>query len=183
MTKSLILTLTLLSSAAFAETPMPELKKSGDFNNINDRKEYRYKIYPDLVFWYEHGRSYWRNKETAKSMMTSNLMKTIYFDRESSKLTSQSKKQLDKIADRINNKFDGEPIDKVVFIEGHASTPGTKKFNSKLSEKRANVVKEYLLGEGVSSKIIENIAFGEQFPKSSPDKSRRVEIEISSQIL
>lgn len=45
--------------------------------------------------------------------------------------------------------LDAIPADAVVDVQGEASYPGSKKFNQKLSERRASVVTEYLTKRGV----------------------------------
>ena len=45
--------------------------------------------------------------------------------------------------------LDAIPADAVVDVQGEASYPGAKKFNQKLSERRASVVTEYLTKRGV----------------------------------
>ena len=47
------------------------------------------------------------------------------------------------------NVLDAIPADAVVDVQGEASYPGAKKFNQKLSERRASVVTEYLTKRGV----------------------------------
>lgn len=53
----------------------------------------------------------------------------------------------------------------VVSVEGHTDSRGTDAYNQKLSECRANVVKEYLQNNGVSAdKISGSVGFGESRP-------------------
>lgn len=53
----------------------------------------------------------------------------------------------------------------VVSVEGHTDSRGTEAYNQKLSECRANVVKEYLQNNGVSQdKISGSVGFGESRP-------------------
>ena len=57
-----------------------------------------------------------------------------------------SKAELDQAARDV---LDAIPADAVVDVQGEASYPGAKKFNQKLSERRASVVTEYLTKRGV----------------------------------
>ena len=57
-----------------------------------------------------------------------------------------SKAKLDQAARDV---LDAIPSDAVVDVQGEASYPGAKKFNQKLSERRASVVTEYLTKRGV----------------------------------
>ena len=57
-----------------------------------------------------------------------------------------SKAELDQAGRDV---LDAIPADAVVDVQGEASYPGAKKFNQKLSERRASVVTEYLTKRGV----------------------------------
>lgn len=57
-----------------------------------------------------------------------------------------AKAELDQAARDV---LDAIPTDAVVDVQGEASYPGAKKFNQKLSERRASVVTEYLTKRGV----------------------------------
>src|SRR3546814_581643 len=51
-----------------------------------------------------------------------------------------------------------------VTIEGHADERGTREYNLALGERRANAVKNYLAGQGVSADRINVISYGEERP-------------------
>ena len=55
----------------------------------------------------------------------------------------------DKLDQAGRDVLDAIPADAVVDVQGEASYPGAKKFNQKLSERRASVVTEYLTKRGV----------------------------------
>ena len=55
----------------------------------------------------------------------------------------------DKLDQAARDVLDAIPGDAVVDVQGEASYPGAKKFNQKLSERRASVVTEYLTKRGV----------------------------------
>ena len=55
----------------------------------------------------------------------------------------------DKLDQAGRDVLDAIPADAVVDVQGEASYPGSKKFNQKLSERRASVVTEYLTKRGV----------------------------------
>ena len=70
-----------------------------------------------------------------------------------------------------------------ITINGHSDRVGTERYNYQLSEKRANSVKRFIIGQfGVDADIITVRAFGEKKPIASNDttagrqKNRRVEI-------
>ena len=51
-----------------------------------------------------------------------------------------------------------------VTIEGHADERGTREYNLALGERRANSVKNYLAGQGVSADRISVISYGKERP-------------------
>lgn len=51
-----------------------------------------------------------------------------------------------------------------VRIEGNADERGTREYNLALGARRANAVKEYLTGQGVSADRIETISYGKERP-------------------
>ena len=87
-----------------------------------------------------------RQPETVTKVVTKEVaVKTVYqpvyvvaFDFSKAELDQAGRDVLDAI-----------PTDAVVDVQGEASYPGAKKFNQKLSERRASVVTEYLTKRGV----------------------------------
>jgi peptidoglycan-associated lipoprotein len=69
-----------------------------------------------------------------------------------------------------------------VRLEGHADERGSREYNMALGERRANAVRDFLVLQGVSSKI-ETVSFGEEKPavmgsdEESWGKNRRVELK------
>lgn len=51
-----------------------------------------------------------------------------------------------------------------VRIEGNADERGTREYNLALGARRANAVREFLIGQGVSASRIETISFGKERP-------------------
>jgi OOP family OmpA-OmpF porin len=67
-------------------------------------------------------------------------------------------------------------VDSVV-IEGHADRIGSHQYNQKLSERRADSVKNYLVGKGADRTKIETIGMGKTVPaKFCPDITKRSEL-------
>ena len=61
-----------------------------------------------------------------------------------------------------------------VVIEGHTDRLGSQQFNQKLSERRADAVKKYLVSKGMSGDSIETIGMGKTVPaKFCPDEKDR----------
>ena len=51
-----------------------------------------------------------------------------------------------------------------IVVEGHCDERGTREYNLALGERRANAVKEYLVGRGVSANRIDTISYGKERP-------------------
>lgn len=78
--------------------------------------------------------------------------------------------------DRFNvDAFDMETLDRQaafmkqypevkIMIAGNCDERGTREYNLALGARRANAVKEYLVGKGVSADRIETISFGKERP-------------------
>jgi outer membrane protein OmpA-like peptidoglycan-associated protein len=76
--------------------------------------------------------------------------------------------------------------DKLVSIEGFTDSRGADDMNQKLSQDRANAVRDYLASQGVKAEKLRAIGRGEANPVASNDtpegraNNRRVEIVIQS---
>ena len=73
-----------------------------------------------------------------------------------------------------------------VEISGHTSNEGKREFNMKLSRKRAEAVKDYLVSAGIDEKRIGTVGFGPDKPiadndtKEGTEKNRRIEFRLLS---
>lgn len=86
----------------------------------------------------------------------------VHFGFDKSNLTKEAKKILDNNYE-ILSKYN-EPK---ITLGGHTDSIGSDKYNMKLSEKRANAVKEYLVKKGLDEKLFTVQSFGETKPVSS----------------
>ncbi|MCC6589388.1 MAG: OmpA family protein [Bryobacterales bacterium] len=74
-------------------------------------------------------------------------------------------------------------------IEGHTDSIGSEQFNQKLSEDRAQAVRDYLVAQGLRADNITSKGFGKTRPVASNDtnegrqQNRRVEIVVSGDII
>ncbi|MFP4476152.1 MAG: OmpA family protein [Desulfatibacillaceae bacterium] len=104
---------------------------------------------------------------------------SILFETNSSSLTGSAQQTLNKVAE-VMVKYPETQI----IIKGHTDSTGSEQYNQQLSERRAGMVKNYLVAEGVPSHRITAIGFGESVPVASNDTAsgraanRRVEIEV-----
>jgi len=87
------------------------------------------------------------------------------------------------LLDKLINIAQGCSSDKIV-IEGHTDSDGSERYNQKLSEKRANAVKVYLVSHGVSKDRLESIGYGELHPIATNStelgkkQNRRIEFNV-----
>ncbi len=71
-----------------------------------------------------------------------------------------------------------------VIVKGHTDSVGGESLNQRLSEERADRIRDFLISEGVAIGRITAIGFGESLPIATNDtqvgraQNRRVEIEI-----
>lgn len=101
------------------------------------------------------------------------------FDFDKAVLKPEGKKSLDEAVAKLAG------IDlEVIIATGHTDSIGTEAYNQKLSERRANAVKDYLVSKGVAGNKITTLGKGETQPvatnKTSDgrSKNRRVEVEF-----
>ena len=73
-----------------------------------------------------------------------------------------------------------------VEIEGHTSSEGGEEYNQKLSEDRANSVRDYMISQGLSNDRVTAIGYGYSRPKASNDteegrkQNRRIEVRVTN---
>lgn len=105
--------------------------------------------------------------------------RTILFDTGKSSLKSESVSVFVDII-RILNEY---PTAKFT-VEGHTDSVGSDALNQKLSEDRANSVRDFLIKEGIDSNRLTAIGYGEEKPiasnntRSGRTQNRRVEINL-----
>jgi OmpA-OmpF porin, OOP family len=97
---------------------------------------------------------------------------TFAFDRYA--LTPAARTRLDQ--DVIGKLATCASIEAVV-VEGHADRLGSQQYNQKLSERRAESVKSYVVAKGVARDKVETIGMGKTVPaKFCPDSKDRKEL-------
>lgn len=86
----------------------------------------------------------------------------------------------------IKQTIDLQPKEKITLIkiEGHTDKIGTETYNLKLSQKRADSLKNYIVSNGINPNLIQTKAFGESKPICTTNtilcnqQNRRVEFFI-----
>lgn len=74
-------------------------------------------------------------------------------------------------------------------VEGYTDSTGSEQFNQKLSEERANTVRDYLVSQGLNPQAVTAVGYGENYPVSSNDTAagrrlnRRVQLVVSGEVI
>ncbi len=103
----------------------------------------------------------------------------LYFERNTTKLTRESKDLLPGVQKTIKSRHSNE-----VYVVGHTDLVGTEAYNDGLSSRRANYIRDLLVSSGIKPKTLFVSSYGKARP-SVPTKdqvpeprNRRVEVII-----
>lgn len=110
------------------------------------------------------------------------IVLNVLFDTDKSFVKDAYYDDIKRVADFMN-----EFPDTVASIQGHTDEIGTKEYNQKLSESRANSVRQYLIDKfGIDSARLSAIGYGEDYPvadNATPEgraQNRRVEAVLEA---
>lgn len=102
-----------------------------------------------------------------------------FFDTDKAVLKPEGKAKIDDLVGKIS----GINLEVIIAV-GHTDSDGSDAYNQKLSVRRAEAVKTYLLSKGVEKNRVYTEGKGEKQPvadnktKDGKAKNRRVEIEV-----
>jgi OOP family OmpA-OmpF porin len=103
-----------------------------------------------------------------------NLASTELFAFNKAELTAAARKKLD---DEVIAKLRSLGDVRYIIVNGHADRLGSAQYNQRLSEKRAEAVRAYLVSKGVDRNKVETLGFGKTLPvKSCPDQKDRQQL-------
>ncbi len=110
---------------------------------------------------FEEGDIALRQSDEAREIAfsTADMLRTIYFEFDSSVLSSESKASLEKVAQWMK-----QNPSKNVRVEGNCDERGTTEYNLALGERRALAARRYLISLGVNPDRIFTISYGEEKP-------------------
>jgi OOP family OmpA-OmpF porin len=122
------------------------------------------------------------------------LASKALFDFDKAVLRPDGKAAIDS---EVISKLSGVQKLELVLVTGHTDTIGTQAYNQKLSERRADAVRDYLVSKGVPKDKIETLGMGKTQPvpgvvcKQTNRKEliaclqplRRVEVEVKGEIV
>jgi outer membrane protein OmpA-like peptidoglycan-associated protein len=105
----------------------------------------------------------------------------VLFAYDKSNLSDEAKTSLDKLVKVLNSYRDTD-----IELQGHTDSKGSEEYNQALSERRANSVSGFLVGQGINGSRLTIKGFGETIPKYTNDtadgrtQNRRVEFLITA---
>lgn len=100
-----------------------------------------------------------------------NLSATQLFDFDKATLRPDARAVLD---NEVLAKLQQLSTIRYVNVNGHADRIGSAQYNQRLSERRADAVRDYLVSKGADASSIETFGFGKTMPvKSCPDQRNR----------
>ncbi len=106
-------------------------------------------------------------------------LNNIFFDTGKAELRPESGPELDRLVTTLN-----ETPKMVIEVRGHTDNTGSNEINAKLSQDRADAVREYFISKGIEPDRMASKGFGETKPVSTNDteegrqQNRRVEFLI-----
>jgi OmpA-OmpF porin, OOP family len=109
--------------------------------------------------------------EAPKKPAIVNLASTELFEFNKAVLTKEARSRIDsEVVAKLGDLRDV----RYIIINGHADRLGSTQYNQKLSEKRADAVRAYIVSKGVAADKVETLGFGKTLPvKSCPDQKER----------
>ncbi len=123
-----------------------------------------------------------QTRETARGLVVN--MSDVLFDTGQHQLKPGAREKLAKVSGIIL----AHPGLNIT-IEGHTDSVGGDTYNLQLSERRAASVRDYLVGQGISSSNVTSKGFGKDRPvadnrtPSGRQQNRRVELIVAGEVL
>ncbi|MGQ0618581.1 MAG: OmpA family protein [Panacagrimonas sp.] len=108
------------------------------------------------------------------------VLRGVNFDFDKASLTTNAKTILDQVVEALKARPDVK-----VEIQGHTDGKGSDAYNQRLSERRAQSVKQYLVGHGIDTARTTSVGLGEAVPVADNETdegrelNRRVELKIT----
>lgn len=112
--------------------------------------------------------------------VTVSLQAGALFDVDRASIKTRGQEKLNLLARKLKETITTEKVE----ISGHTDSSGSDAYNQRLSERRAEAVKAYLVTQGVSADKMITVGYGESRPIASNKTSagrtrnRRVEVKI-----
>ena len=104
------------------------------------------------------GSEYLFSEET-EDYFNTQIGRLVFFDVDQSALSGEAATILDGQAEWLTNNPGYSAI-----IQGHTDERGTREYNLALGARRANAVREYLVGKGIDESRIRTVTYGKERP-------------------
>lgn len=113
--------------------------------------------------------------EDAAQSLAALTARPIYFSLDSATLAPEARDELERLAQALRQRSLAR-----VTVSGHTCELGTTEYNVALGQRRADIVRAYLVRLGVEPERISVISYGEERPadERAPDKNRRAELSF-----
>lgn len=104
------------------------------------------------------------------------VLEDVQFPAGKATLTGESQARLDAVVEYMTHKKSAR-----IEISGHTDNVGNEKANKKLSQKRADAVRDYLVSKGIDASRLDAVGYGDEkplVPNDTPEgrqKNRRIE--------
>lgn len=122
----------------------------------------------------------WDRSPAKVAEMLNDSIFIIYFNQNSNELSAKAKGKLDQVVDIMHNNPESSAT-----LNGYTDSYGAKSYNEMIAGVRANMVKAYLVGKGISSERLQTFGHGAQKyigsnkTREGRRMNRRVEIEMA----
>ena len=154
-----------------ADRAVDDARKAGkdqkcpeDFNAVRDMKEKAYEVYAEC----RDNEAIATAKEATAKAKALCPLEDVHFDFNKATLTEHARKILRKDIRILKGKAKIK-----VSIDGHACQHGSEHYNLRLSRKRANAVREFLVKGGISPRRLSIIAYGKTRPLFAEEPTPR----------
>ncbi|MCA9551108.1 MAG: OmpA family protein [Myxococcales bacterium] len=110
------------------------------------------------------------------------IKQKVFFDTGKARIQPRSYELLNQVAEVLKTYTTMR-----VMVEGHTDSVGSSGMNLKLSQRRADAVREYVIGQGIDPDRLSAVGFGEEKPidsnqtKQGRERNRRVEFTITGE--
>ena len=104
------------------------------------------------------------NRMTLAELNAKKVLEDVFFEYDKAELSDQARASLDKNAQYLRRW-----TSTTINVEGHADSRGTNEYNLSLGERRASVVRDYLVSLGVPVARINIVSLGEEQPVCRED--------------
>ena len=95
----------------------------------------------------------------SQTYLVQNVGDRVFFELDSAVLGPESRRTLERQAEWLRLVPDVSLI-----LEGHCDERGTREYNLALGERRANVVRKYLISQGIAPSRLRTISYGKERP-------------------